>query len=271
MSVIREIQEHYPELTKSEKKVADFILSNLNRVIHSTINDIKQIINVGDATIIRFCQTLGYSGYSDLKIEIAKELMNEIKDVKKTTPLLEDIFEALKQTDQMIDLSNIKNVVNLIKDSKRIFIFGVGHSALAAKELQSQFMRLGIQSYFVDDNHLQLHAASAISSADIGIFFSLTGRTKEIVELAALTKDNGGKVIGITNYLLSPLANFSDIVIQTSTDEFMDGGSISGKISQLYIIDLLVNEYQKSFDLERIITVREKALRSIIKRQIPED
>lgn len=73
MNYIYLINEHYPLLTKSERKVADFILNSGESIIYSTMNDIKTKANVGDATIIRFCQKLGFSGFSDLKIEIAKE------------------------------------------------------------------------------------------------------------------------------------------------------------------------------------------------------
>lgn len=73
MSYIYLIKENYPFLTKSEKKVADFILNSGKTIIYSTMSDIKKNTKVGDATIIRFCQKIGFSGFSDLKIEIAKE------------------------------------------------------------------------------------------------------------------------------------------------------------------------------------------------------
>ncbi|HAJ54882.1 MAG TPA: MurR/RpiR family transcriptional regulator, partial [Lactobacillus sp.] len=74
------MHKHYNELTKSEKKVADYVLSVGQKVIYATMTDIKKATHVGDATIVRFCQKLGYSGFTDFKIEIAKE------DFPKTKP-----------------------------------------------------------------------------------------------------------------------------------------------------------------------------------------
>ncbi|EMF0424318.1 MurR/RpiR family transcriptional regulator, partial [Enterococcus hirae] len=80
MNYIYLIREHYPLLTRSEKKVADFILNSGKTIIYSTMNDIKKNTKVGDATIIRFCQKIGFSGFSDLKIEIAKEDFSHQKE-----------------------------------------------------------------------------------------------------------------------------------------------------------------------------------------------
>ena len=75
MNYIYLINEHYPLLTKSERKVADFILNSGESIIYSTMNDIKTKANVGDATIIRFCQKLGFSGFSDLKLKLLKKIL----------------------------------------------------------------------------------------------------------------------------------------------------------------------------------------------------
>lgn len=81
MNYIYLINEHYPLLTKSERKVADFILNSGESIIYSTMNDIKTKANVGDATIIRFCQKLGFSGFSDLKLKLLKKILAK----KRTT------------------------------------------------------------------------------------------------------------------------------------------------------------------------------------------
>lgn len=92
MNYIYLIKEHYPLLTKSEKKVADLILTSGKTIIYSTMSDIKEKTKVGDATIIRFCQKLGFSGFSDLKIEIAKEDFSQ----KKNSHLVGNITMKLR-------------------------------------------------------------------------------------------------------------------------------------------------------------------------------
>ena len=79
MNYIYLINEHYPLLTKSERKVADFILNSGESIIYSTMNDIKTKANVGDATIIRFCQNWIF-WFSDLKLKLLKKIL-----AKRTT------------------------------------------------------------------------------------------------------------------------------------------------------------------------------------------
>ena len=94
MTFAETLHKNYPQLTKSEKKVADYIINSGEKIIYSTLSDIKLKANVGDATIVRFCQKLGFSGFSDLKIEIAKENFNTA-DTHTTTQHIQD--ESIQQ------------------------------------------------------------------------------------------------------------------------------------------------------------------------------
>ncbi len=90
MKIEQVIEEKYKTLTKSEKKIANYVLESPNHIIYGTMNDIKSEIHVGDATIIRFCQKLGFSGFSDLKIEIAKEDYSQKESQAKDSELFFD-------------------------------------------------------------------------------------------------------------------------------------------------------------------------------------
>lgn len=271
MNVRQLIREKYDTLTKSEKKVANYVLSASDRVVHGTMNDIKTYTNVGDATIIRFCQKLGYSGYSDLKIDIAKDDYYEKETHATNNDLFDqselDLYKTISITKKMLNQDSLEKAVDLIPTAKPAYIFGVGSSGNTGRDLEAMFLRIGVQLKVVTDPHFQAQIASILRSDDLVIGISLSGKTKDIIDSLSIARKNEAKIISITNYLLSPIAQLSDVVLQTATDDFFDGGSLSGKFSQLFICEMLVKYYEKK-DKIGSLEKRESVVRSIIDKAI---
>lgn len=265
------LQEHYATLTKSEKKIANYITATNEKIIHSTMSEVKQETGVGDATIIRFCQKLGFSGFTDLKIEIAKEDFTNKKKQNHSKYFYSDsatsLANTLKMTENILDNQSLDRAVELLSSAKRIHIFGMGSSGNTANDLETMFLRTGIQSNASVDPHLQAQIASLLTNDDLVIGLSLSGKTKDTYDSLKIAKQNHAKIIAITNYLLSPIAQLSDVVLQTTVDEFLDGGSIAGKMSQLYICDLLIKGYEIKHNVNSL-ELREKVLRSIIEKRL---
>jgi len=271
MSFKQRLQEHYETLTKSEKKIADYIMTTNEKIIHSTMSEVKQETGVGDATIIRFCQKLGFSGFTDLKIEIAKDDFTNKKKNHQSTYYYSDsaqnLANTLKLTENIIDNDSLSQAIELVSHAKRIHIFGMGSSGNTARDLEALFLRTGIQSNASVDPHLQAQIASLLTKDDLVIGLSLSGKTKDTYDSLKIAKQNYAKILAITNYLFSPIAQLADIVLQTTVDEFLDGGSIAGKMSQLYICDLLVKGYEIKHNVDSL-ELREKVLRSIIDKRL---
>ncbi len=166
MNYIYLIKEHYPLLTKSEKKVADLILTSGKTIIYSTMSDIKEKTKVGDATIIRFCQKLGFSGFSDLKIEIAKEDFSQKKEQPSSGKYYDEIAnnltEALHSTARLLNEEKLDEAIQLISEANHLYIFGVGSSGNTSLDLESMFLRVGVQAKAVLDPHFQAQVASLL-------------------------------------------------------------------------------------------------------------
>lgn len=264
------IHNHYDELTKSERKVADFVLQQGKKIIYATITDIKAATSVGDATIIRFCQKLGFNGFSDFKIEIAKEdyTVQESSEPKDTyDDQANQLSAAIMSTAKLINRAAIDQATRLMSTAKQIYIFGVGGSGQVAECFASILLRVGVQAITVTDPHFQAQRASIIQPGDLVIGFSLSGRTKDTYDAMRIGKDNGATVIGITNYTNTPIARMSDVVLQTAVEEFLNGGSVAGRVSQLYICDVLTKNYELQNKVDAV-ALRERVLRSIIDKSI---
>ena len=254
MRYIAIIKSCYPSLSKSEKKVADYILKEKGKIIYQTLLEISQNIDVGEATIIRFVRKIGFSGFQDLKFEIAKEnnTDNENIDNKSEYNNYENYIEAnaerivqtITNTKATLVQDNLNLAIKMITDAKRVLFYGVGSSGFTANEAQVRFMRLGVMGNSVIDPHFQSMYSSISNNKDVIIVFSISGYTKDIIEAVKIAKEENTKVIAITSYILSPVAQLADCVLLTAAKENpLEGGSFTGKISQLYIIDLLCSEY----------------------------
>ncbi|MDT2522045.1 MurR/RpiR family transcriptional regulator [Enterococcus raffinosus] len=269
MNAIDAISNNYDKLTKSERKVADYIVSNKDKVVHNTISDLKQLLNVGDATINRLCKKVGFSGFTELKIAIAKNNVRIEQDNFSNTSLLNKIKETLDRTHDLIDENDCRKVVDLIERKRHIYILGKGQSGLAAIDLEKLLLRNGVQSSALLDSDFQVNAANVMTEEDLLIVFSLSGRTANLIDTIKIAKENRVVIVGITNYLLSPIAKLSDLVIQSSYDEFFNS-PVPGRMSQMYIAGLIVDIYENEHHASKSLEIREKTLKAIIDKRVEE-
>lgn len=271
MTYLERLNNNVNNLTKSEKLVADYIATNRDQVIYGTMNTIKDSTGVGDATIIRFCQKIGFSGFTDLKISLAKEdFSNSEKDEDNKnyySKITNTLIDVLQKTESLIDEENLDKAINLLSTSKQVYLFGSGHSGQTARDFELVLLRVGIIARAETDPHIQSQIAAMLTEDDLIIGFSLSGRTKDLYSAMSIAQSNDAKTIIITNSPTSPLAQMADISLQTSVDEFLNGGTVAGQISQLYVCNVLMRGYELQNRVDSI-QLREKSLRAIIEKRM---
>ena len=147
------------KFTSSEKHLIDFIQDNGNIVVNLSIDDLAAKSNVSQATIIRFCKKVGAKGYTEFKIQLAKELtdfavgkMNISVDIPiapNSNPVdIVDTFSALshhsiENTRNNLDMVKLTNAANLIAYSDVVHIYGRGESLILAEDFHYKLMRIG--------------------------------------------------------------------------------------------------------------------------------
>ena len=258
ISVIPLINTSYTGFTKSEKKVADIVLKDPQSIIYSSITDLSEQCSVGEATILRFCRKLGFNGYQSFKMTLAQSRQKEdemevqlsdnitkgdsIQDMSRKI-LNTDIF-GLNETFALIDYNAIEEVVDGLIKAKRIVFFGVGSSAITAQEAKNKFMRITSNVEFSYDAHMQSMIASLMSDKEVAIAFSHSGSTKDTIEMLKTAKKAGAKTVCVTRHGKSPITQYADHVLLIGAKEGpLQGGSLSTKIAQLFLIDILYTEY----------------------------
>lgn len=252
------IEANYAKFTKSEKRVADYIFENPQRVLYTSITDLAEMCGVGDTTVFRFCKALKLNGYQEFKMLLAQDISNtngsnnvlvgtispddDVKTVCEKA--LSTNIAALNETFQVLDFDSVSKAVDLISAAKRIHFFGMGSSGVIALEAKQKFMRILPNVEYVSDCHMQYMAASLLDSRDLAVIVSYSGSTKDMIEIHKLIKRNGCKSICITRFAKSALTSIADVVLLCGSNEGpLEGGASSTTMVQLYILDVLYLQY----------------------------
>lgn len=246
MKHISLIQTFYPSFSRQEKKIADFIMSYENSVSYMSLQEITKKINVSEATIVRFVKKIGYRGFIDFKLEVAKE--SSFTEPENSDDFIEvihnNINKTINSTKDLINKDDVNKAIKLIEKSNNIYIYGLGASGVAAIEMQNRFLRYGKITTAIVDSHFQIMYASNTTKDDLIIVITLSGATNDLIYPLTVAKNNKCKIIAITNYIMSPIAKLSNICLLSSGKETpLNGGSLIAKISQLYVIDILATAY----------------------------
>ncbi len=263
-SIMHNIRTLYDDMGRSEKRIADYILSNTQSIIEMSISELASKCGSGDATVVRFSRRLGFTGYQALKLGIAAEISSVSaidRTINKTDSCYEifqkrinDILISLKNTESVLNHTQLELAAKSIMAAKKIYIFGLGNSSAIAMDATHKFLRLGLNAQSCCDNHLQTIIASHLDKDSVAIGISHSGSSKDIVEALQVAKNNNAKTICITNYGNSPILAVSDIRLFTQSEETKRSIlAMSSRIAQLTIFDaiytyIVVNKGEKAVD-----------------------
>lgn len=259
-SLLLDIQLLYNQFTKTEKKIADYVAENAGAVLFMSITDLADACDVADASVHRFCRAVGVKGYQEFKMKLSLSLTpgetaekleeGNMEGSDSLSGMLDSILEthisALRETRTLLSADAVEKTVEMIEAAKQIYFFGIGDSLLTAQEARNKFLRIMNKVCCIEDPHMQAMSASMASPDDLIFIISYSGSTKDNVYVAEIARQAGAKIVGITRFLKSPLTNYTDVLLTCGANEGpLEGGSMSVKMSQLYIIDVLFREYYR--------------------------
>lgn len=276
IDIFSSLNTMYNSFTNTEKKLADYILKNRDQVMYMSITDLADKAKVAESSVFRFCKVLHFTGYQEFKIAVAQSLNTDASVHHIDTEILIDdpmasMAEKVKQTNisaldetyNLINYEEISNAVDAMIKAERIRFFGVGASLITAMEGQNKFLRIMNKAECSIDNHLQAMSASMMTDREVAIVISYSGQTKDSIDVAKKAKESGAMVISITRFVKSPLTHYADITLLCGANEGpLQGGSLSAKISQLYLLDVLYFEYfRRTYEISK--ANKEKTSRAV--------
>ncbi|KES15543.1 Transcriptional regulator, partial [Gilliamella apicola SCGC AB-598-B02] len=218
---------------------------------------------VSTSTILRLCNKLGYSGFSDFKVDLISSspqklstdilqddinLNDTLQDVNRKVQAMEK--SSIDDTHSIVNLNALDNAIDLIIASNKIVIFGVGSSGLVGKELEYQLIKIkkDVNCHF--DSHISRSIVSTLGKNDLIIIISHSGETPECVELLKLAESLKVPSIAITKMGQSQISLLANIVLHTTSMEHASRLiPIRSKISQISVMNmLLTNLFIRKYD-----------------------
>lgn len=266
MQIIGSIETCYPIFTKSEKKVADYILEHREEGIeHITLAEFSAMLGVGEATIVRFCRKIELKGFQELKFTLAVESAETNNPSEgKREAIKTNLINNIEMTDEMVSQKEIDIAIEMIKNAEVIYFFGIGTSGLSASMGEARLFRYGKRTKAVTDSHVQSMQASLCDKNSLIITVSVSGETKDLVEAVSLAKEAGAKIVVITNHVHSTLAKLGDcVLISYGKTNVINSGTFSTMVSQMFLLDLIISGYAIRY-ISDTIKPREKIARSVM-------
>jgi SIS domain./Helix-turn-helix domain, rpiR family. len=238
-TLLKEIQSKYATFSEKEKILADYLLSSPLEASQSNIKDIAKKTDVSIATITRFCRKISCQSFVELKVKLARESRDDGKRKDIDSRVRQQYMDMLRDIQGLNNQSSIDNALKLIEHAKRIYIYGLGSSGLAAQELNYRLSRMGFVSEVVTDPHLMVIRSTLLDKGDLLIAFSRSGQTKDLITSVVKAKEKGAKLLALTAYDKTRLAELSDEILWTihpSRNAYLSTGL---DLSALYLIDLI--------------------------------
>lgn len=237
---------------KTERKIAAYLLENFDKSLHSTLLELADGIGVSDASIVRFCKSIGYTGFQEYKINAAMQCVPEPRLYNPSlsvddspAELCNKIFaiesSALEQTKQELDIKVMNEVADLLINAKRINLVGTGGSAISARDFQHKLLKIGVRAEIQEDKDLQLMSASLLTENDVLFAISHSGSNLHVAETIDLAKKQNAKVVTLTMKSKNVVVEKADYPLYVVSEKtIFESESFSARLAQLAMLDCLV-------------------------------
>jgi RpiR family transcriptional regulator, carbohydrate utilization regulator len=234
-------------LNPTERLIADCVLADPEKVITSSIDEIKQSSGASVGSIVGFCRRLGLKGFADFKIALARDLAQSglpAGDNKQKGSLFEKVFQfqaqSLAETLKINPEATLQRVASALEKAHKIELFSIGLSYPVAYTAYCKFQLIALPASAQFDAHIQLIAAAQLKAGDVAFGISSSGSTRETVQCLEVAKAKGATTISITNAMKSPITTHSDLCLYATPSEIKYfQAPLASRITQLALIDAL--------------------------------
>ncbi|MBU0556464.1 MAG: MurR/RpiR family transcriptional regulator [Alphaproteobacteria bacterium] len=239
-------------MAKSAQRIAEFILEQPETIVGMSVTELSEATGVSEGSVINFCRSIGLSGFQQMKLSLAQEIVQPVQFIHEDLDRADDMeticrkvfhsgIQALRDSLSVLDADALAKAVAAVRAAKRVEVYGIGSSAPIAEDTQYRMLRIGLDVRAVTDSHVQAISASRCDEDVATITISHSGATHETVAATRLAKEAGAKTIVVTNFARSPIQAYADIVLFTMARETrFRTEAMTSRIAQLCVIDALI-------------------------------
>ncbi|MCK5763238.1 MAG: MurR/RpiR family transcriptional regulator [Clostridiales bacterium] len=272
---LKDINSKYSNLSKSHKKLADYVITNYDKVIFMTVNEFSKSVGVSESTVVRFAHSLGYSGYPSFQNNLQESIKYRLTSLQRFEHLSEHEGEKNVVKDIMVqDINNIQKTINnlnveklkeiakKIKTAETVYVIGFRSSKVLAEYLTFylKFIHNNVKIIPVGVNDIYDEIINT-TTRDLVIAISFPRYSRQTIEIVKLLRDKKIAVLGLTDSYNSPLAeNVSEVLtVNYNIETFVDSLTAPMSLINALIIALsLDNKKALENKLNRLESIWEK-------------
>lgn len=211
---LSKLAERYSELTGLESKIIEYVMSNPEKIVHLTANELAEILYVSKTSVINLSKKLGFAGYSELRYYVKDYIQHKKKKehILSFKDILDNIHDEVTKTLALQSEDNIKTIIKRIINSKLLYIVARGASEPIADMLSSRLALLKIRSILIRDPNLIEVLGDGFDKEETLFVISLSGETEKILTITKAARARGIDVIALTSFSsnsLQRLANYN--------------------------------------------------------------
>ena len=255
-NILAQMLQEYESFTRSERKIADYVLEHQKETQYISITDLSNQCEVAVSTVSLFCRKLKLAGFNDFKLELARAASpagaagigpggrgastpTAVKD-----KVLREAQDALTNAYHMLAEREVARAADLLRDAGQVICLGQGNHSVVALAAWAQFSTTSSKFKTIQDSHMQIVTLSTLSKTDVVLYFSYSGATHELLSAAEVIRNRGARLILVTRYLNSPASAYADVVLLCGPNELpFQFGSSAALVAQLYVVEVLLSEF----------------------------
>ena len=246
------IRARLPGLSPVERRVAQTILEQGDRLLYQSASEVASLAGAALSTVVRTCQALGFKGFQDLKLSLAREgrpvtaeeIQGDVHLGDSPSVVLAKVRDGAREAIDLgiahVDPDAFTAAVSAVSRARRVLCLGVGTSAPLAQDVAYRMLWVGVDADAPADPHLQHVRATLLEPEDVALVVSHTGSTRETVAAARAASAAGATVVAVSSFPRSPLAETADITLVAATRETSYRvEALASRIAHLVVLDAL--------------------------------
>lgn len=246
--IVTLIEAHFDSLSPGKKKVARFILRNLNESSYLTLAQLQKKTQVSEATIIRFAYTIGFAGYTEMQNYVRDyvfhtESTDKTSEVQHVNTMSKDM-QLIQEISNTLNDADIATTVQYLHEAKMIYVLGNNTSYASAYWFSYVLSNYKAQVKVVDKDDMNKHLLD-MQSDDVVLAISFPRYHKDTVHFFNQAKMMGARTIAITDAQVSPIYKSADITFFGKTNRDVSGyNEIAPVIS---LLNVIINQYRTTY------------------------
>lgn len=220
-SSVRSMINMVNSFSSTEEKVIEKILNVPLDIVESSISEVSELCGVSEATIVRFCKHIGYSGFYQMKLQLSHDIGHTQRGVSFSPRMdtssgqkqLLQIAERIQGLSQRLNIDNVKQFAEYINNASIIHVIGCGQSRCLASDIIMRLNSHGIRAVGNSEYISEVTDLMLASKNELLLCVSKSGETRRVINAAEIAKNRGLKLLALTGADKSPLRKIADLTL----------------------------------------------------------